>query len=75
MRQDALDLLKLPLVIIGPHHISRAMENEELYRIHFWDALILAAAESGGAEVLYTEDLDNGQRYGTVEARNPFLAS
>jgi predicted nucleic acid-binding protein len=34
--------------------------------------LILAAAEAGGAEVLYTEDLNDGQRYGGVQARNPF---
>lgn len=74
VRQDAMDLLKLPLVIIGPRHITRAFENEELYRISFWDALILAAAEAGGAEVLYTEDLNHGQKYGTVLVRNPFLS-
>ena len=31
-----------------------------------------AAAESGGAELLYTEDLNDGQVYGTVLVRNPF---
>jgi predicted nucleic acid-binding protein len=48
------------------------MQNEERHKVSFWDALILAAAESGGAEVLYTEDLNDGQQYGAVQARNPF---
>ena len=48
------------------------MENVEQYRISFWDALIVAAAQSGGAELLFTEDLNDGQQYGSVLARNPF---
>ncbi len=66
--------LQCPLVIVQPAHIQAAIENEARYRISFWDGLILAAAESGGAEILYTEDLNDGQRYGAVEARNPFRA-
>jgi predicted nucleic acid-binding protein len=65
-------LLELPLVIVTPAHILSAMDNEERYRISFWDGLILAAAEAGGAGVLYTEDLNDGQQYGRVQARNPF---
>ena len=64
--------LALPLVLLGPPHIVRAIEIEERYQISFWDALILAAAESGGAEVLFTEDLNHGQQYGPVLVRNPF---
>jgi predicted nucleic acid-binding protein len=74
LRQDAIELLKLPLVIIGPQHIARAIENEEQYQISFWDALILAAAEAGGAELLFTEDLNHGQKYGPVLVRNPFVS-
>lgn len=66
-------LLSYPLVLLGPPHILHAIEIEERYQISFWDALILAAAESGGAEVLFTEDLNDGQRYGPVLVRNPFL--
>ncbi len=70
--QATAALLELPIVIVGPPHIAAAIDGEERYQIGFWDALILAAAESGGAEVLYTEDLNDGQRYGAVLARNPF---
>ena len=72
LRDATAALLDSPLIIVGPSHITKAIQNEERYKISFWDALILAAAESGGAEVLYTEDFNDGQQYGTVLARNPF---
>jgi predicted nucleic acid-binding protein len=72
LREAAASLLDLPLIVVGPHHITEAIENEERYRISFWDGLILAAAESGGATVLFTEDLNDGQQYGVVAVRNPF---
>ncbi len=34
---------------------------------------IVAAAEALGAETLFSEDLNHGQRYGPVQVRNPFL--
>lgn len=71
-REATAELLELPLVTVGPEHIRTALRIEERYRVSFWDALILATAESGGAEMLYTEDLSDGQVYGTVTARNPF---
>jgi len=73
IRQIATAFLMLPLVIVGPSQIQAAMETADRYQISFWDALILAAAEAGGADVLFTEDLNDGQRYGSVTARNPFL--
>jgi predicted nucleic acid-binding protein len=72
LRDATAALLDCPLVIVGPSEITSAIQNEERYQISFWDGLILAAAESGGSEVLFTEDLNNGQQYGKVRARNPF---
>jgi predicted nucleic acid-binding protein len=72
LRDAALALLELPLVKVSESHIVQALRNEELYGISFWDALIVAAAESGGAGVLYTEDLSDGQKYGSVMVQNPF---
>jgi predicted nucleic acid-binding protein len=73
LKKAISDLLELPVISLGPSHILSAIENEERYQISFWDALIVAAAQSGGADVLYTEDLNDGQQYGTVMVRNPFL--
>jgi predicted nucleic acid-binding protein len=72
LREAAAALLEGPLVIVAPAHITSAMENEERYGISFWDGLIVAAAEAGKAQILYTEDLNHGQQYGTVLVRNPF---
>lgn len=67
-------LCELPLVVVNRTHIRSAMDHELRYQISFWDGLILAAAEAGGAGVLYTEDLNHGQQYGGVLVRNPFEA-
>lgn len=42
------------------------------YRISFWDALILQAAETAGTSILLSEDLSDGQKYGSVRVVNPF---
>jgi len=72
LREAIAALLDSPLVVVGPPHITSAMENEEQFQISFWDGLVLAAAVSGGATVLYTEHLSHGQQYGAVLVRNPF---
>lgn len=42
------------------------------YQISYWDGAIIAAAERLGARVIYSEDLNDGQTYGTVRVENPF---
>ncbi len=51
--------------------IGAALSQE--YRISYWDAAIIAAAQSLGADCIYTEDLNDGQSYDGVTAINPFL--
>jgi predicted nucleic acid-binding protein len=53
--------------------IVSAVELALRYGISYWDGAIVAAAEALGAPTLYTEDLSHGQRYGQVQAVNPFL--
>jgi predicted nucleic acid-binding protein len=50
-----------------------AVKIAEQNLLAMYDALVVAAAELSGCEVLYTEDLNHGQRIGRVEIRNPFL--
>lgn len=45
------------------------------YNISIWDAMIVQAAVSINARVIWTEDLNSRQLYAGVEARNPFQAS
>ncbi len=53
-------------------HILRASEIEERFQLSFWDALIMAAAASAGADRILSEDLSHGQRIDGVTVENPF---
>ncbi len=41
--------------------------------VSFWDAMVVHAAASVGAPVLWSEDLNNGQMIAGVRIQNPFL--
>jgi len=49
-----------------------ALSHRKHYGIQFYDSLIVAAAEHAGCDELVTEDLNDGQIYGSVKAVNPF---
>jgi len=42
------------------------------YQISIWDAMIVRSALETGAEIIWTEDLQHGQKIESVEIRNPF---
>ncbi len=65
------DYLSWEIVINTPQSILAALEIEARYKVSYWDALILQAAETCGAAVLYSEDLAHRQRYGAVEVVDP----
>jgi len=68
------ELEVFPCVAIEASLVKIAIEISVRYQTSYWDGAILAAAESIGVPRLYSEDLNHGQRYGTVEVLNPFLA-
>ena len=41
-------------------------------QLSFWDAMVVQAAIEAGCERLYSEDLNNGQRFGSLVIVNPF---
>ena len=43
------------------------------YRLCYWDAAILAAAQSAGCDTVYSEDMSSTQDYGGVRIVNPFV--
>ena len=72
--RELLDAVKAccevqPLTL--PVH-ERALYLAERYRLSLYDALICAAAQNAGAEVLYTEDLQDGLVLDGLTVRNPF---
>jgi predicted nucleic acid-binding protein len=64
-----------PLLAI---HSSPALYVEALrilskYRLSWYDSLIVAGALEGQCGVLFTEDLQHGQRFDGLAIENPFL--
>lgn len=69
----AMDSLEpLNVVVITPEIIRSAIKKQSKFPISFWDGLILQAAEISISSRLFTEDLNAGQFYDTVEVVNPF---
>lgn len=68
-----LDRLTIqPCVAVDGALVKAGAALAERYKISYWDGAILAAAHEGGADLLYTEDLNDGQHYGEVTVVNPF---
>jgi predicted nucleic acid-binding protein len=63
------------VVVNGGESILEALDLEARYQISSWDALVLHAAQAAGAEVLDSEDLSDGQTYGSVRVANLLRAS
>src|SRR5690348_15457058 len=59
------------IVVNTPGSVIEALAIEARYQISFWDALIIHAAETSDAAILYSEDLSDGQIYGSVRVVNP----
>ena len=73
-REIVADYLTWQVIVNRGESILEALDLEARYRISFWDALVLQAAQTSGAEVLYSEDLSDGQMYGAVRVVNPLQA-
>lgn len=63
---------EFPCQAIDHQLVRIAVERSERYAISYWDAAILVAAEALGAHTVYSEDLSDGQKYGSVQVVNPF---
>jgi predicted nucleic acid-binding protein len=74
VRQLIRDYSTWEVVTNTSESVILALEIENRYQTSFWDALILQAAESSGASILYSEDLATGQRSGEIQIINPLLS-
>lgn len=74
-REEALEWIDLltafPCQAIDHRLVRIAIEQSAKYRISYWDAAVISAAQTQGCEVLYSEDLNDGQIYGGVKVVNP----
>ena len=71
-REIIKDYLTWGIVSNDGDAVLEAIDIETGENISFWDALVVAAAKRGGAEVLLSEDLSEGRKFGDMVVRNPF---
>jgi len=64
-----------PCLSLDSSFVKIAAETSVRHHLSYWDGAIVAAAETMGAGILYSEDLNHGQRYGCVQVVNPFRHS
>jgi predicted nucleic acid-binding protein len=50
-----------------------AIRVQGRYQLSFWDAMIVNSAQQLGCQVIWSEDLNPGQKYGKVVVVNPFV--
>ena len=57
-----------------PSHsdLLQAIRLHRQHKVSWWDALIINSALQLGCSVLWSEDLNDGQRFGNVTVRSPF---
>lgn len=54
--------------------MEAAWAFEARYGLSFWDSLIVASAQQLGCDILLSEDLQHGQKFGEMQVINPFQA-
>jgi predicted nucleic acid-binding protein len=52
---------------------SQAFRLKERHQLSWYDSLIVIAALESQCTVLYSEDMQHGQRFGELQIKNPFL--
>ena len=52
---------------------EKGLAIAERYGVSFYDSLILAAAQEAKCRIVYSEDMQDGQKFRDVVVRNPFF--
>lgn len=65
--------MAFPMATVDGALVLEAAQIAERFQIGHFDAQILAAAKRMSCATVYSEDLNDGQDYGGVRVKNPFL--
>jgi predicted nucleic acid-binding protein len=67
------DLSQQTVIPIDASLVQLALRHVQASQLSYWDSLIVEAALRARATTLYTEDMNHGTRFGTLELINPFV--
>ena len=71
-REAVASLAEFPVQPITAALVGAAIARIERSKLSYWDALIVETSIAAGADVLLTEDMQNGQVFDSVRIDNPF---
>ncbi len=60
-----------PVFAPAAHDVLAAIALQQQAGLSFWDAMIVHAAAAAGCEILWSEDLHDGQKIRGLQIRNP----
>ena len=66
-------LFPMMAISSSPALVIEALRLHGENQLSWYDALIVSAALQGGCEILYSEDMQHGRRFGELVIQNPFL--
>jgi predicted nucleic acid-binding protein len=71
---ETRELLEPPVALtVSIHELGLAIARRYKYTIY--DSLLIAAALEAGCNILYSEDMQDGQTIGPVTIQNPFVTA
>lgn len=69
-----IELLRtLTIVDIDIDLILQAIDLSQKHKLSYWDSLIISAAKRSNCTIIYTEDLNSGQKIESISIINPFI--
>jgi predicted nucleic acid-binding protein len=54
------------------HAVRAALEEAPKHRFSYWDSLLLASSAEAGCTTIFSEDMADGARFGSIAVANPF---
>ena len=74
IRQQLHFWQQFEIVQVTPSIIEAALDLHETRSLSYYDALVVAAAQTSGCSVLYSEDMNAGEMIGGLRIVNPFVS-
>ena len=58
--------------VYSVHAVRAALEEAPKGRFSYWDGVLLASAAEAGCTTIFSEDMADGARFGSIAVSNPF---
>lgn len=70
--EDVRDMMRQSVVTLDGRLVEAAVVGTQAWQMSYWDALLVVAARTAGADRLLSEDLQDGRVIDGISIENPF---